>query len=156
MEAWGEFGSLRKLHDEFFSILGVHLELARSKPHVRRAVLQLFVVDSEVVRNLVELLTGENPEPEMLSREFPKQWFQRGRERIDHWDWSEILTRTRAIANDLAIPGKLGWTSFKGQPETALKPLAMLMYISEWTHNSLALRFTSACQLPRNVRRSSR
>lgn len=43
----------------------------RPGPSVRDALLQMFLVDFEVLRNLSELLSGENSDPEMLGREDP-------------------------------------------------------------------------------------
>lgn len=66
--------SLRESHDAVFPMLEKLPKEHLDRADVRSALLQLFLVDSEVLRNLFELYTGENLDPEMLNRQDHAEW----------------------------------------------------------------------------------
>lgn len=95
------FRSLREAHDTVFSSLDKLPEEQQEEPDLRSAALQLFLVDSEVLRNLSELYTGENLDPDMLSREDHEEWFKRSHQRMGDWGVAEVVNRARQVRNDL-------------------------------------------------------
>lgn len=60
---------------------------------LKDALLHLYVVDSEVLRNLEELCSGESLQPELLSRDDNAEWFRKSRERMQDVSLGEILIK---------------------------------------------------------------
>lgn len=116
-------------HDTVFSMLDRLSEENLTRPEVRSAVLQLFLVDFEVLRNLFELYTGESPDPEMLDREDHASWYQQSHRRMGHWSLAEVAERARQVRTDLL--DQLSLPIPQGLTETDLRIRALTRFSTD-------------------------